>query len=280
MSYGIDNQKYYQSSDVAEYYSSYKTTLFRAEEVILRAIEEEFRNMPILEIGVGGGRLVPYLLALSKDYVGVDYSEHMIELCRKKFDGITFSTCNAKNMSMFKEGQFSVVVFWGNGLDDMGAYDRQMIFRECYRILKTNGILLFSSHNLDRSGILKASLSEGLTWKKWYNAVDPLRLKVLGWGLLKQLWGWVSDKEYVIFPYYEMAPHKVVLPTFWIRKEAQERQLLELGFSNVNALATDGKPLDSENRYRDFMIFYNARKTRSDPAGLMKGSRTKGSINC
>lgn len=159
-----------------------------------------------------------------------------------------------------------MVVFWGNGLDDMGAYDRQMIFRECHRVLKTNGILLFSSHNLDRDGILKASVSEGLTWKKWYIAADPLRLKALGWGLLKQLASWISGKEYVIFPYYEMAPHKVVLPTFWIRKEAQERQLLELGFSNVNALATDGKPLDSESRYRDFMIFYYARKNQGGQA--------------
>jgi ubiquinone/menaquinone biosynthesis C-methylase UbiE len=162
MNHGINNQKYYESWDVAEYYSSYRTTLFQAEEVILRTIGDEFKNMPILEIGVGGGRLVPYLLALSKNYIGVDYSEHMVELCRKKFEGITFSTCDAKNMSIFKEGQFSMVVFWGNGLDDVGAYDRLMVLRECHRILKTNGILLFSTHNLDH-GTFKSSVLQGLT---------------------------------------------------------------------------------------------------------------------
>jgi ubiquinone/menaquinone biosynthesis C-methylase UbiE len=268
MGYGIHsfevNHRYYEAPGVAEFYSSYRTALFPAEEIILRAIEEEFKNMPILEIGVGGGRLVPYLQAISKDYIGVDYSEKMIELCRKEFEGITFLTCDATNMPIFKEGQFSVVVFCGNGLDDVSAQSRLMILRECYRILKANGVLLFSTHNLDRRWIFKTSVLEGLTWKKWYSAADPLRLKAFGWYLLKRSWGWISNKGYMVVPYYEITPRKAVLPTYWIRKETQERQLLELGFSNINALATDGKPLDSKNRYRDFMVFYNARKNQGD----------------
>jgi ubiquinone/menaquinone biosynthesis C-methylase UbiE len=262
------NLKYYQSIGVAEYYasSSCGTALGQAEKVILHAIDNEFKNMPILEIGVGGGRLVPYLQALSKDYVGVDYSEKMIEVCRKRFENMTFLTCDATNMPMFKENQFSVVVFWGHGLDDVSAHSRLMILRECYRILKTNGILLFSSHNLDHEKIFKCSVLEGLTWKKWYSAADPLRLKTFGWYLLKRLWGWISNKGYMICPYYEINPYprKVVLPTYWIKKETQEKQLWELGFSNISALAGDGKLLDGGNRHRDCATFYTARKNQDN----------------
>ena len=42
-------------------------------------------GMAILDIGVGGGRTTPYLSQKAARYVGVDYSEEMVQSCRRKF---------------------------------------------------------------------------------------------------------------------------------------------------------------------------------------------------
>ena len=50
-------------------------------------------GMAILDLGVGGGRTTPYLSQKASRYVGVDYSEEMIRLCRDKFPQLEFAGC-------------------------------------------------------------------------------------------------------------------------------------------------------------------------------------------
>jgi len=106
------------------------------------------RGAAILDLGVGGGRTTPYLSGIASRYLGLDYSEEMIRTCRKKFPKLEFQVADAADLSWLDDGCFGAVVFAFNGLDNLiPDARRKRCLRECFRILKPNGVLIFSSHN-------------------------------------------------------------------------------------------------------------------------------------
>jgi ubiquinone/menaquinone biosynthesis C-methylase UbiE len=114
-------------------------------------------GMAILDIGVGGGRTTPYLSRQAGRYVGVDYSEEMVRLCRDKFPQTEFMIADASDLSPFPDGSFDSVIFAFNGLDYvLPAEKRGQCLKECERVLKAGGALIFSSHN-PRSILLRPS---------------------------------------------------------------------------------------------------------------------------
>ncbi len=105
-------------------------------------------GMLILDIGVGGGRTTPYLSSRASRYVGVDSSEEMIQICRQKFPGLEFVVADASDLSAFPDGSFDAIVIAFNGLDYvLPEQKRGQCLRECKRVLRPGGVLLFSSHN-------------------------------------------------------------------------------------------------------------------------------------
>jgi SAM-dependent methyltransferase len=106
------------------------------------------QGMAILDLGVGGGRTTPYLSQKASRYVGVDYSEEMIRGCREKFSQLEFLVADASDLSKFSDGSFDAIVFAFNGLDYvLPAQKRRRCLRECERVLRGGGVLIFSSHN-------------------------------------------------------------------------------------------------------------------------------------
>ena len=102
----------------------------------------------ILDMGVGGGRTTPYLSQKASRYVGVDYSEEMVRLCRDKFPYLEFIVADASDLSKFSDGSFDAIVFAFNGLDYLIPEEqRQQCLRECGRVLRAGGLFVFSSHN-------------------------------------------------------------------------------------------------------------------------------------
>src|SRR5262245_28215437 len=99
---------------VAEY--SNGDALTPAEKAALAAIGDSCRGKRILDIGVGGGRTVPALRALSSDYVGVDYMPEMIERCRQRFPDVRFEVADARNLACFPDRSFDLIVFACNGI--------------------------------------------------------------------------------------------------------------------------------------------------------------------
>ena len=171
------NHRYYEAIGVAEQYGK-DCDVIGAEEVILDFLRNDARRESVLELGIGGGRTTPHLLAITKDYVGVDYSKRMVETCRQKFDSI-FMVCDARNMPSFENERFSAVVFWGNGIDEVSPLDRILILHEVNRVLKKDGLFTFSSHNLDWHGVpafaLEGfSLSVGQLMTRLTSDVDSL----------------------------------------------------------------------------------------------------------
>lgn len=105
-------------------------------------------GMAILDIGVGGGRTSEFLAENASRYVGVDYAPEMIEICRNKYPQWEYFVCLATDLSMFQCGSFDAVVMAFNVLDDVLCDEnRWQCLRECRRVLRDRGVLIFSSHN-------------------------------------------------------------------------------------------------------------------------------------
>jgi ubiquinone/menaquinone biosynthesis C-methylase UbiE len=104
-------------------------------------------NGAILDLGVGGGRTTPYLSQRASHYVGVDYSAEMISVCRQKFPQLDFRQGDAAYLSFCADSSFDAVVMAFNGLDSLSASARARCLREIYRIVKSEGVFIFSSHN-------------------------------------------------------------------------------------------------------------------------------------
>jgi SAM-dependent methyltransferase len=139
------NLDVYSSRDVVAYYAglSYLTS---CERLLFENYLKP--GMAILDLGVGGGRTAPYLSGLTSRYIGLDYAEDMIKVCRTKFPGLQFAVADASDLSSFGHGSFDAVVFSFNGVDYLAPdQKRHQCLQECFRVLKPGGVFIFSTHN-------------------------------------------------------------------------------------------------------------------------------------
>ncbi len=135
----------YRAADVVAYYAT-QSHLPPCER---RLFDTYLRQGgAILDLGVGGGRTTPYLASIASRYVGVDYSEEMVQVCRAKFPELQFEVADASALSRFADASFDSVVFSYNGIDMLAPDEkRKNCLRECYRLLRPGGVFIFSSHN-------------------------------------------------------------------------------------------------------------------------------------
>lgn len=133
--------------------------LFPAEEVILEELKRDgLREMRMLDMGVGGGRTTPYFQPLVREYIGVDYSPAMIDICAQRFPGGIpnggFTWGDARDLRQFAPASFDFVLFSFNGIDCANPEDREVVLREIRRVLKEDALFCFSSHNIDWEGLV------------------------------------------------------------------------------------------------------------------------------
>lgn len=161
----MSNQNTYKTKDVVEYYSK-ESDLQPPELTILNLLRDELSEMTMLDIGVGGGRTTLHFAKLVKRYVGVDYSEEMVAVCRKRFSEypghVSFEVSDVRSMKRFKDNTFDFILFSFNGLDHVYHEDRLPALSEIQRVGKRGAYFCFSTHNLqsaDRLFGLKDKLS-------------------------------------------------------------------------------------------------------------------------
>jgi SAM-dependent methyltransferase len=144
----------YNAPAVAEYYAAlnYITPCERLLfDTYLRP------GMAILDLGVGGGRTTAYLSSIAARYVGVDCAPEMVAVCRKKFPQLEFEIESASDLSRFAISSFDAVVMAFNAMDYVIPDESRLrALREIRRVLKPEGILIFSSHN-PRAILVRAS---------------------------------------------------------------------------------------------------------------------------
>ncbi len=101
----------------------------------------------ILDLGCGTGRTSSTLAARGHEVFAIDYSEKMINEAKKKYNNLDFRVMDAKNLA-FADAFFDYAFFSFNGIDYLQTdEDREKVFKEVFRVLKSGGIFAFSSHN-------------------------------------------------------------------------------------------------------------------------------------
>jgi len=139
------NLQTYDAPEVAAHYAALDY-LTPCERVLFEAYIPA--ESAILDLGVGGGRTTPHLAKRASRYVGVDYAPAMVKACEAKFPGLEFKVADAANLSVFPDASFDIVVFAFNGVDYvLPEQSRRGCFAQVHRVLKENGVFIFSSHN-------------------------------------------------------------------------------------------------------------------------------------
>lgn len=142
------NIKNYYNSEASQKAYVWKTGLMSSEETIFSFIS---KNSTILDLWCWWGRTT---IELHKkwfhDIIWIDFAENLILWAKNKFPEIKdkFMVWDATNLHEFSDNQFDVVFFSFNGIDYIpDRKSRLMAFFEIFRVLKSWGFFIFSSHN-------------------------------------------------------------------------------------------------------------------------------------
>ena len=222
----------YEKSHVVELYASWKH-IWPPEAVILDKFTSDISDKKVLDIGCGGGRTTKFLMALTQQYLGIDYSDKMIQACRDKYPSLQFMQCDSSDMSILPNESFDFVMFSFNGIDCMSHEKRIRTLNEIYRVLKNNGVFAFSSHNRDDSKIVVA-----------FNRYERINLNSIKQNILnvrsylKSRKGQEQTETYAILS-DPLAGFGQL--SYYIRKPDQVKQLADIGFYDIEIVNFDGE---------------------------------------
>jgi len=252
------NKKVWSETDIADEYAVC-SGLTTAENFILDRFASEISGRSILDIGVGVGRTTRSLIAMSENYVGIDYSREMIEKCRSKFIGVDIIECDAHDLSPLKKKQFGFVFFSYNGIDYVAHEGRTRILQQIYNSLTPDGILVFSSHNLEDLSVVSAYSYKNIHLS--FNMLVVLKcIYSYAAGIRNHLScrrAEVRTKDYVIIN--DSASNYRFL-TYYVSKKFQVEALQSIGFSNVELVNYWGSQIHVEAENCGPWIHYIARK--------------------
>src|SRR5258708_1470990 len=142
------NRRAYAKPKVSDWYADLYF-IHKPEEVILRKLAPLIKDKKLLDIGIGGGRTTRFLLELSADYTGIDYTPRCVQIVKNKYPESHIVCGDARNLSAFNDASFDFVLFSFNGIDYVSHSDRLKAMAEIYRVLRRRGFFMFSTHNRD-----------------------------------------------------------------------------------------------------------------------------------
>jgi SAM-dependent methyltransferase len=259
------NRKVYGSAEAARYYveAVEGIGLLEEERAILDRFGDLWRGKSLLDIGVGGGRTTPHFLDLCGHYVGIDFVEQMVRLCRERFPGVDFRCRDARHLGEFGGETFDVAWFSFNGIDNVPIEDRRRVLAEVQRVLRPDGAFIFSSHNLAAEPPPAPSL-----WPPFVFDRNPLRLARRNLSLLRyhvaDLLNYRCHRQHEVRgPGYAVrvdAAHHYRLLTCYVAPRWQVEQLGAEGFRDIMLFGTNGSFLDRHAATLDPWVHYVAFK--------------------
>jgi len=225
-----------------------------AEEVLFSKLKESIEGKKILDIGIGGGRTTDYLFPLAGKYVGIDYAKPFADMVATKYPEAEIYHCDARDMSILEDSNFNFVLFSHNGIDTLNLEGRMKALMEVWRVLKSGGTFMFSSHNKGYKNIRKMPWQAGTPWsvkhaRRCVMALlyYPRHLKMLKYEADNPGYSIINDTG-----------HRFSLMTYYSDPNFQRKQLVELGFHNVTSHNETGVEVESDTN--DLALFYLATK--------------------
>jgi len=235
-----------------------------AERVLLARLRERWPSIDMLDLGVGAGRTAYTFAAITRSYVGIDFSPPMIEHARRLVaeNGRTqFVVHDARDLSPWYGRSFDVVLFSFNGIDAVALDDRRRVLEEVRRVTAAGGLFAFSAHSLDalpfdtrpRRPSLHAavrttyrSLRRSFRLSRANRRIDLANARRRGWELVRD-----DAHDFALVLCYVTASHQVA-------------ELAAAGFEECEVLDMKGQQVDPHNPGRDPHLFYIA-SDRSAP---------------
>jgi SAM-dependent methyltransferase len=233
-------------------------------EVVLLARYQQGLSGRVLEIGCGAGRILGYLVALGGEVHGVDTSPRMLEYCRQTYPEALLAVGDLRTLPTTVHGPFDAIVAADNLLDVVDPGERRAALGDIRSLLSADGLLIFSSHNLagvdpgsDRSssGAVERILSRivHMSPAQLASAATRLPRRIRNRRRLASLqrrsadYAVLNDSEgdYGALHYY-------------VRRDAQEQQLRDAGFSLVECLDDQARPVDPGTDGRGTCLHYVA----------------------
>ena len=239
--------------------SSYINTTLQSPEIsIFIKYRDNYQNKNILDIGCGAGRTSFYLRNFSDQYIGIDYSASMIDFCKKEFPTLKFQHADARDLSEYRDSTFDFIIFSYNGIDYVSNEDRITILSEIYRVLKKDGLFVFSTHNRNFNNIeSKPQFQLSLNPINFMrNLINFTKQKSNNNKLRKEQ---LFTNEYAIL---NDSGNNFSLLTYHITKTKQIEQLNNNGFTLLEMYDTKGQTLHiGADDSSDPWIYYVTKKT-------------------
>ncbi|WP_341312381.1 class I SAM-dependent methyltransferase [Paraburkholderia sp. IMGN_8] len=229
------NRIAWNSPDATREFTTEKTFSDPGEQAAFDWIGPRCAGQPLLDIGIGAGRTIPLMTAISSDYTGVDYTLKLLEMAKARYPGLDLRHMDARDMSALPSAHYGLVEFSWNGIDCVDYDDRVKILKEMYRVLRPGGYLLFSTHNRGGPGY-----SENLWQLLPEFTFNPLKL---GWRTLRSLrrfqLGTLNymrnvrlNHDYGSYALKTAAAHNFGIVIVYTTLAEQRRQLAEVGFQS------------------------------------------------
>jgi SAM-dependent methyltransferase len=220
--------------------------LYPPEIVILGKLRDHWHRMSILDIGIGTGRTTHTFANISRKYLGVDYSERMLERCRelaRNTANCSLKCLDARDLSQLYGSGFDFVLFSLNGLDSLDHAGREKALQEIRKVLAPNGYFFFSTHSL--STFAESRRLPVFRWK------SPIRS---AYYLSKALWfnfrlkranseseGSIRAQDWAVL---KTGDHDFRIDIYHIQPQVQLNELARLGYRVESVLDDRGEEVD------------------------------------
>jgi ubiquinone/menaquinone biosynthesis C-methylase UbiE len=247
------NRRTYAGPKVVSWYDRLDS-LLKPEQVILDSLTPLIRDRKLLDIGIGGGRTTKFLLEISKDYTGIDYTSRCVEIARNKYPGANILCCDARDLSVFSDGTFDFVLFAFNGIDYIAHEDRITALNEIRRVLKPGSPFMFSTHNRDYKHIRKLPWQEGIQYSLGFLKSCLYTFAHLPRHFMMKKHERCTD-EYAIV---NDTAHGFSLLAYYIGVKEQISQLKRTGFTHIEVYDMNGARIVTDAEFP--WTYYLARK--------------------
>lgn len=235
-----------------------------------RSLLERWRcrwpNVDMLDLGVGAGRTAYTFAAITRRYVGVDYSPKMIELCRRLFpEGprVKFIVGDAADLSFLGRDKFDFILFSFNGIDYVDQDKRLRVLSEVRgRLRGKDSLFLFSSHSLQLYPFaFRWSFEPKRPIRTLYRLVQDAafnvrrtfsNVSISSDEVKRRGWAVLND-----------GAHGFKLATYYVMPEEQIRQLEQAGLDLVEAMNGAGERIDWRAPQGDHWLHYLCRIARN-----------------
>jgi SAM-dependent methyltransferase len=155
------NLAYYESSDAVATLSFY--SLLQEEKYLFPKYFKADDN--VLDLACGLGRTTLLLYEMGMRVRGIDRSETFVNVAKRRFPYLDIRAGSYDDIQ--EESSSFTNIFIGLNSIDYAFPESQRVaaLKECARVLKPGGILIYSSHNLKSLHWYSLGYGRGLCWK-------------------------------------------------------------------------------------------------------------------